>query len=384
MYGIETESTTDIGGGFNVGYTNPGDYIDYLVQVENSYEYDIKARIAAESNSGRIAFYLLNPEGVETLLSEMLFPITQGWQNWENTIGKIQLPSGNYTLRIKVISGDFNLNWIEITYPDSDDDGINDILDQCPNTPIISYVNEQGCSLETIPINNFTLRTQDETCISSDNGRLYISSSKADDFTAVLTMNNIETTKTFSLSTVFSELKSGSYNLCINFTNATNVKQCFIIFINEPDPLTVISVINPDKYELSINLNGAETYYIELNKKIYKTSKSHITIPLSPKKNNLKVTTDFPCQGIYFEELILANFPKVHPNPISENFINIEIGFLTTENFKVRLYDITGNLVYSTKLSGSSKIDVSFIPSGFYILKLIKAEKTFTYKIVKQ
>ena len=384
MYGIETESTTDIGGGFNVGYTNPGDYIDYLVQVENSYEYDIKARIAAESNSGRIAFYLLNPEGVETLLSEMLFPITQGWQNWENTIGKIQLPSGNYTLRIKVISGDFNLNWIEITYPDSDDDGINDILDQCPNTPIISYVNEQGCSLETIPINNFTLRTQDETCMSSDNGRLYISSSKADDFTAVLTMNNIETSKTFSLSTVFSELKSGSYNLCINFTNATNIKQCFIIFINEPDPLTVISVINPDKYELSLNLNGAETYYIELNKKIYKTSKSHITIPLSPKKNNLKVTTDFPCQGIYFEELILANFPKVHPNPISENFINIEIGFLTTENFKVRLYDIMGNLIYSTKLSGSSKIDVSFIPSGFYILKLIKAEKTFTYKIVKQ
>tara|TARA_B100000767_G_C19770757_1_gene539843 strand:+ start:746 stop:3952 length:3207 start_codon:yes stop_codon:yes gene_type:complete len=384
MYGIDTESTTDVGGGFNIGYTNPGDYIDYLVQVEKLYEYDIKARIASESNSGRIAFYSLNSEGVETWLSEMLFPITQGWQNWENTIGKIQLPAGNYTLRIKVVSGDFNLNWIEITYPDSDGDGINDVLDQCPDTSIISYVNEQGCSLEPIPTNNFTLRTQDETCISSDNGRLYILSSQSDNFTAVIEINSIETSKIFSSSTEFSELKSGSYNLCIKLTNATNIKQCFEIVIKEPKPLTVISAINPDTYQLSLNLNGAETYHIELNKRIYKTSESNITIPLSHNKNNLIVKTNFDCQGTYKEEFNLVDMPEIYPNPISGDFINIEIRDLTIENLKVRLYDIMGNLVYSTKLSGTSKIDVSYIPSGFYILKLIKLEKTFTYKIVKQ
>ena len=36
MYGVETEVTSDNGGGLNIGYTNPGDYVDYLVNVEAS------------------------------------------------------------------------------------------------------------------------------------------------------------------------------------------------------------------------------------------------------------------------------------------------------------------------------------------------------------
>ena len=97
-------------------------------------------RVAAESNSGRVAFYTVSNQGEETRISEILLPITNGWQNWVNVTSSIQLPKGNYTLRMRIINGDFNMNWIELSYPDSDQDGINDTIDQCPNTSVISSV----------------------------------------------------------------------------------------------------------------------------------------------------------------------------------------------------------------------------------------------------
>tara|TARA_B110000438_G_scaffold298035_1_gene345456 strand:- start:908 stop:4156 length:3249 start_codon:yes stop_codon:yes gene_type:complete len=384
MFGIETESTTDTGGGFNIGYTNPGDYMDYLVEVAAPYEYDIKARVAAESNSGRVAFYIVSSEGVETHLLEMLFPVTQGWQNWKNTIGKIQLPAGNYILRIKVINGDFNLNWIEITYPDSDEDGVNDVLDQCPNTSIISFVDEQGCSLVPIPINNFTLRVENEACASSNNGRLFISATQTDNFTAILLFNGNEIAKSFTSSTDFSELQAGNYSLCIQLTDAPTVQQCFTVVVKQPNPLSVSSIVNPDTYQLSLNLKGANTYYIKLNKKEYSTTESYIQLPLSSEKNSLTIKTDLVCQGIYEEEMILVDFPKVSPNPIYGDFMNIQMGVLRPERSKIELYDILGNMIYSILLNGSAKIDVSDVPKGFYIMKLTKGKKTFMYKIVKK
>ena len=40
----------------------------------------------------------------------MLLPITSGWQNWQTVSGRINLEKGEYTLRMKIINGDFNLN----------------------------------------------------------------------------------------------------------------------------------------------------------------------------------------------------------------------------------------------------------------------------------
>ena len=50
------------------------------------------------------------------LLSILLsdFPNTNGWQNWETAINKINLTPGLHTLRLQALSDGFNLNWIHI------------------------------------------------------------------------------------------------------------------------------------------------------------------------------------------------------------------------------------------------------------------------------
>ena len=384
MYGVETEVTSDNGGGLNIGYTNPGDYVDYLVNVEADYEYNIKLRVAAESNSGRVAFYTVSNQAEETRISEILLPVTNGWQNWVNVTSSIQLPKGNYTLRMRIINGDFNMNWIELSYPDSDQDGINDTIDQCPNTSVISSVDESGCALDPIALNNFSLKVVNETCSSSDNGKIFINSLSSETFVANLDFNGSIVSKTFNSEVNFSSLQAGNYSLCINKEIYPSVKQCFKVVVKQPSLLSVNSYVNPDNYELTLDLSGAEMYYVTLNGREYETSENKFILPLSNNKNVITIKTDLECQGVFKDEMILDNIPRIYPNPISGNFLNIKTGYSNLQKSLIEIYDLRGSLIYRGKTDGSSKIDFSWIPKGIYILRITKNQKSFNYKIINK
>ena len=384
MYGVETEVTSDNGGGLNIGYTNPGDYVDYLVNVEADYEYNIKLRVAAESNSGRVAFYTVSNQGEESRISEILLPVTNGWQNWVNVTSSIQLPKGNYTLRMRIINGDFNMNWIELSYPDSDQDGINDTIDQCPNTSVISSVDQLGCALDPIALNNFSLKVVNETCSSSDNGKIFINSLSSETFVANLDFNGSIVSKTFNSEVNFSSLQAGNYSLCINKEIYPSVKQCFKVVVKQPSLLSVNSYVNPDNYELTLDLSGAEMYYVTLNGREYETSENKFILPLSNNKNVITIKTDLECQGVFRDEMILDNIPRIYPNPISGNFLNIKTGYSNLQKSLIEIYDLRGSLIYRGKTDGSSKIDFSWIPKGIYILRITKNQKSFNYKIINK
>ena len=384
MYGVETEVTSDNGGGLNIGYTNPGDYVDYLVNVEADYQYNMKLRVAAESNSGRVAFYTVSNQGEESRISEILLPITNGWQNWVNVTSSIQLPKGNYTLRMRIINGDFNMNWIELSYPDSDQDGINDTIDQCPNTSVISSVDQSGCALDPIALNNFSLKVVNETCSSSDNGKIFINSQSSETFVANLDFNGSIVSKTFNSEVNFSSLQAGNYSLCINKEIYPSVKQCFKVVVKQPSLLSVNSYVNPDNYELTLDLSGAEMYYVTLNGREYETSENKFILPLSNNKNVITIKTDLECQGVFRDEMILDNIPRIYPNPISGNFLNIKTGYSNLQKSLIEIYDLRGSLIYRGKTDGSSKIDFSWIPKGIYILRITKNQKSFNYKIINK
>ncbi|MEN8249429.1 MAG: carbohydrate-binding protein [Bacteroidota bacterium] len=112
MSGLQTEECTDAGAGLNIGYTDTGDYADYYVNIEEEGDYNINFRVAAQSSRGSIGLYILNGEIEEEIITTQL-PVTGGWQNWESHADIGYLPKGFHTLRLKVISRGFNLNWIE-------------------------------------------------------------------------------------------------------------------------------------------------------------------------------------------------------------------------------------------------------------------------------
>jgi len=110
MFGIQTETTNDYGGGLNVGWIDDGDWIEYDCDLAATGSYLGVFRVASESQGGSFKFIL---DGVEKF--SITVPITNGWQNWKTISNFMDLEKGRSRVRLFVEKGGFNLNWFEFT-----------------------------------------------------------------------------------------------------------------------------------------------------------------------------------------------------------------------------------------------------------------------------
>ncbi len=108
MQGVQTEPTSDVGGGLNVGWIDDGDYMDYQLAVATAGVYDVDLRVAALNTAGKVQ--LLN---YSTPLATVDLPITSGWQIWRTVRTQITLPRGRHYLRLLAIKGGFNINYMD-------------------------------------------------------------------------------------------------------------------------------------------------------------------------------------------------------------------------------------------------------------------------------
>jgi endonuclease/exonuclease/phosphatase family metal-dependent hydrolase len=103
--GVDLEVCAE--GGFNVGWMEAGEWLEYTVEVLETATYTLDARIASTATTGSIQLELNN----QAITQALSVPSTAGWQNWQ-TLSKtgIALNAGTYVLRVKVLAGPFNLN----------------------------------------------------------------------------------------------------------------------------------------------------------------------------------------------------------------------------------------------------------------------------------
>ena len=110
MLGFQLESTADTGGGFNVGFADSGDWLEYTVNISQAGRYLIATRLA--SLNGSDGFTLtLNGNIIDTVTVQA----TGGWQTWLTQSNTVDLPSGQHTLRLDAIGGEWNLNWLSFS-----------------------------------------------------------------------------------------------------------------------------------------------------------------------------------------------------------------------------------------------------------------------------
>jgi endoglucanase len=115
-YGFQLETCTDVNGGLNVGFANNGDYLDYNIFIPEAGEYTFRFRVASQYSNGSISIRL-GDGNTFTAIKAMSFTATGGWQSWTTQVTKADLPQGNYTLRLYSVSGEYNINWFEISMP---------------------------------------------------------------------------------------------------------------------------------------------------------------------------------------------------------------------------------------------------------------------------
>jgi hypothetical protein len=110
-HGLQLETTTDTGGGQNVGFTNTGDYLDYRVRVMKTSKYNMEVRVASAGTAGRIEVQQINPEGTVVGSVIVNIPVTGGWQTWKTIVASIDMIEGISTLKVKILQPEFNMNW---------------------------------------------------------------------------------------------------------------------------------------------------------------------------------------------------------------------------------------------------------------------------------
>ncbi|WP_186577096.1 glycosyl hydrolase [Aquibacillus kalidii] len=110
MNGVEHETTTDDGGGENIGYIHTGDWLEYSINVPEAGTYNLEYRVASQTSNGQVQF-----QSVSNTLATTDIPNTGGWQNWQTVTETVDLAAGEQTVRIYATGFDFNINWFKMS-----------------------------------------------------------------------------------------------------------------------------------------------------------------------------------------------------------------------------------------------------------------------------
>ena len=107
---VDIQATTDVGGGFNVGWTADGEWLTYSLDVLESGYYDIVARVSSLKSTPHTLQVTAGDE-----VNQVSFGETGGWQQWQDVVvGNVSLAAGSQQVRVDMLQGQFNLNYLEL------------------------------------------------------------------------------------------------------------------------------------------------------------------------------------------------------------------------------------------------------------------------------
>lgn len=111
MSGVQKETTTDAGGGQDVGNIDLYDWMYYNINVATAGTYTFTFRLASGSTGAKFQVYNTY-NSVKSLVGTVSVPGTGGWQKWTNVTASIKLPAGANTLTFySVATPRWNVNY---------------------------------------------------------------------------------------------------------------------------------------------------------------------------------------------------------------------------------------------------------------------------------
>jgi len=110
------------------------------------------------------------------------------------------------------------------------------------------------------------------------------------------------------------------------------------------------------------------------------------TIVLGPQKNASQTNTEQEESAPTYVEQIAAGLQvKIYPNP-TKGLLQVEIiGNDDDANTPIAVFNQSGQQVVATQTAGQlTPVDLSGVPAGTYLMRLIIREKSEVYKIIKK
>ena len=106
--GVDLETCSDTGCGYDLGWTSGGQWFKYTVNVATAGTYTVSLRLASPSGVTD-GLHIANSAGTN-LSGNINAPDTGGWQTWTTVTATVSLPAGKQTLTVDQDNGGWNLH----------------------------------------------------------------------------------------------------------------------------------------------------------------------------------------------------------------------------------------------------------------------------------
>jgi chitodextrinase len=149
MNGIQTEMTSDTGGGNNIGWIDDGDWVAFNNVNFGTGASQVSARVATDTAGGTIEMRLGSISG--SLIGTVAVENTGGWQNWVTKTASVAV-TGTHDLYLvfkgNAVGGLFNVNWLQFSNDSAAD------LPAVPQNLTLSNKTSSSISLSWTAVNN--------------------------------------------------------------------------------------------------------------------------------------------------------------------------------------------------------------------------------------
>ncbi len=275
--------------------------------------------------------------------------------------------------------------------PDTDQDGVNDLEDNCPTVPNVDQkdVDENGIGdlCDYYSPRNFTISKKDVSCQGKSNGEVQIHARAPLNYqVSVFGPNNFDRYLNFSEMITLSGLSPGVYDIVIVSQAFSNFIYEFSAQIGEPPPLSVEVSVDQSNNDIQLDFHGANAYTIAIDDQFLKIKDSKYRFQAKNPWTQIQVKTDNPCQGIFQQWVNTDHQPQIFPNPVID-----QLNVLIPSNSKVhvQLFNASGErLVHEKDMVTHSNPLVHFLsmssyPPGVYILEIENDHEKQQFKIIK-
>ncbi len=254
--GVDVESTTDLGGGYNVGWISSGEWLEYSINVPTSGAYNIHLRLARSYTGSSSISVRFGPDSqaLANKTGTISVPGTGGWQNWTTvTATNVSLDAGTQIMRVYMDGSGFNLNWIEI----------------------------EGSTTQTIPVTGVALDFNILTLNPGQSQQLTetVMPSDASDKTVSWSSSD-ESVATVSTSGLVTAVAEGSATITVTTNDGGYTATCSIDVVPQ-----VISVTGVDLSVYNLQLEAGQTYPLDAT--VYPSDATNKSVAWSSANTNI-------------------------------------------------------------------------------------------------
>jgi chitinase len=239
---VDIEATTDTGTGYNVGWIQAGEWLEYTVNVTTAGTYTLSARVAATA-AGKT--FHIEMDGVN-VSGTLTVPNTTGWQIWQTvTATTTSLTTGQKIMRIFADQGDFNVNYVDFASSGN----------PTPTTSITS------------PANGATFTAPASITINANASDTAPGTVSKVDFYNGTTLLGTDTSSPYSFA--WTNVAAGTYTLTTKATDnqgAVGTSAAISITVNGTNPAPTTSITSPANgasfsapASITINANASDT-----------------------------------------------------------------------------------------------------------------------------